>query len=90
MISVVYWFQLIKQHCVSVYSMQETAREHYCSIFIRSSALFVHNYMVDDMYNRGLFGLATCVNFYDSDEIFTPQELVTSLRAWYDKMVRNS
>ena len=66
---------------------QETAREHYCNIFTHSSALFVFNYMEDDMYNRGLTGLAKCVNFYDSDEIFTPDELITSLRAWYNKMV---
>ena len=43
--------------------------------------------MEDDMYNRGLTGLAKCVNFYDSEEIFTPDEIITSLRAWYHKMV---
>jgi hypothetical protein len=43
--------------------------------------------MEDDMYNRGLTGLAKCVNFYDSDEIFTPEELITSLSAWYQKIV---
>ena len=43
--------------------------------------------MEDDMYNRGLTGLAKCVNFFDSNEIFTPDEIITSLRAWYHKMV---
>ena len=68
-------------------SLQEAAREHYCHIFTHSSALFVFNYMEDDMYNRGLTGLAKCVNYYDSDEIFTPDEIITSLRAWYQKIV---
>lgn len=43
--------------------------------------------MEDDMYNRGLEGLVDCTDFYSSDEIFTPQELLTSLRAWYNKKV---
>lgn len=87
------WFRSIK-HLAVFYAdhvflctLQETAREHYCNIFTHSSALFVFNYMEDDMYNRGLTGLAKCVNYYDSDEIFTPEEIITSLRAWYQKIV---
>ncbi len=88
----VLWFQSIKHTWlyfmpILYFILQETAREHYCHIFTHSSALFVFNYMEDDMYNRGLTGLAKCVNFYDSDEIFTPDELITSLSAWYQKIV---
>ena len=78
---------MLTMHATTIPIFQETAREHYCSIFTHSSALFVFNYMEDDMYNRGLTGLAKCVNFYDSDEIFTPDEIIMSLRAWYQKMV---
>ena len=45
--------------------------------------------MDNDPVNIGLPGLAQCrlVNYYDSDEVFTPDELLTSLTAWYTKMV---
>ena len=71
------------QHLLS----QETARKHYCGILTHTSALFVFNYMEDDLYNRGLTGLAHCINYYPSDEVFTPHEMITSLKVWYNKMV---
>ena len=41
----------------------------------------------DPYMRRGLTGLAHCVDYYESDDLFTPQELVTSLIAWYKAMV---
>ena len=73
---------------VSFSLSQETAREHYCNILTISSGRFVHNYMDNDVAHPGLTGLAHCgVTYYRSDEIFTPDELLTSLKAWYTRTV---
>ena len=75
---------------VSISLSQEIAREHYCNILSFASAKFVHNYMDNDIDNTGLTGLADCgVNYYQSDEIFTPDELLISLKAWYTRTVSN-
>ena len=69
--------------------LQEKARHHYCSIFGRLTVLFVYNSMEDDIENRGLLGLQWCVDYEHSEEIFTPSELLTSLKKWYNKLVCN-